>query len=122
MTERLHQRGDLLDLIDAALKGGTDQERKDLLAAAAQRIRDLNREYDAICSERGDVQRQLNEAGRFAPRAARAFRFHREADRRDHARRHDRVGEGVGRISDERRSAGIQAAAGRLIRDAAGTS
>lgn len=60
MTTPLHQRGDLLDLIDKAVKA--DAPTTELLAAAAQRIRDLNGEYEQIVVSRKDVQRQLDQA------------------------------------------------------------
>lgn len=60
MATPLHQRSDLLDLIDKAVKTGSPTT--ELLAAAAQRIRDLNSEYDQIVASRKEVQRRLDEA------------------------------------------------------------
>lgn len=59
---QLHERSDLLDLIQKALDSGTDQERKDLLAAALERIKALNGEYDKVCVSRAESNRARKEA------------------------------------------------------------
>lgn len=56
----LHHRSDLLLLIERALTSGTDQERKDLLGAALERIKALNVEYDNVCESRQAVQITLD--------------------------------------------------------------
>lgn len=60
----LHQRGDLLDLIQKAIDDSDTSHRefRELLAAALERIKSLNTEYDKVCESRAESNRLLKEA------------------------------------------------------------
>jgi hypothetical protein len=52
-------RGDFLDVLDDAVVRELEPARADLLAAAAIRIRAMNAEHDAVCSDRAAVKDQV---------------------------------------------------------------